>query len=555
MNRLSRVGMAVSLLAGVLWAGGVAEATRLSDSVAVCVNPSSGVVSRLASSAKCVGGKQVWSASQSAPLLCWNASSIKPRDKTRLVSVASASGCAAPLRSIPVNKVLLLCADGMTGVLRRPMTESCKSGNLPTWIRSASTSTTVATTTPTTEVVVPSVSLSATTIQGNTYPKAVSVTANVAGTVYFVEGDFVVKNVSDITSAPTHRWAKGTVTTANTPTSIVIDVDAVINGYYRVFVANSQGVLSAPAINILTISIARATTVAVSRATTVAVSRAAVGTERRTAFTTQPQISIRDSSGSTVTSSSAVVTATVSAGGTLVGTTTAAAVSGVATFSGLGVDGTIGTTYTITYTASGLTIATATVALTGTTCDGSFTCQVGDTGSGGGIVFYVQASGGTFTSTGSDCGTACKYLEAAPSDHSSTVTWCSNHLDPVGNNAAGIGSGMLNTTTADSTCTGSVAIQVAADYTNNSKADWYLPSKDELNELCKYAKNTGQAVGGGTLCYEERSATLRGFSDGSYWSSSEFNGSTTWAQNFYWGDQVNLLKDLARYVRPVRAFG
>ena len=69
MNRLSRVGIAVSLLAGVLWAGGVAEATRLPDPVAVCVNPSSGVASRVASSAKCVGGKQVWSATKSAPLL------------------------------------------------------------------------------------------------------------------------------------------------------------------------------------------------------------------------------------------------------------------------------------------------------------------------------------------------------------------------------------------------------------------------------------------------------------------------------------------------------
>jgi len=39
INRLSRVGIAVVLLAGVLWAGGVAEARRLPSAVTVCVMP------------------------------------------------------------------------------------------------------------------------------------------------------------------------------------------------------------------------------------------------------------------------------------------------------------------------------------------------------------------------------------------------------------------------------------------------------------------------------------------------------------------------------------
>lgn len=118
MNRLSRVGISAVLLLGALWAGGVAEAGNSPSAVTVCVDPSSGVVSRVASSAKCFGGAQSWSASQSAPLLCWNASSLKPADRTRVVSVAPSSGCAAPLRSIPVDKVLLLCAGGKSGVLR-----------------------------------------------------------------------------------------------------------------------------------------------------------------------------------------------------------------------------------------------------------------------------------------------------------------------------------------------------------------------------------------------------------------------------------------------------
>ena len=132
MNRLSRAGIAVVLLTGVLWAGGGAEAGNLLPTLKVCVDASSGVVSRVASSSKCVGGAQFWSASKSAPLLCWNASSLKPSDRTRVVSVAPSAGCALPLSPVPVGRAQLLCADGETGVLRWPLTKSCASGNLQT---------------------------------------------------------------------------------------------------------------------------------------------------------------------------------------------------------------------------------------------------------------------------------------------------------------------------------------------------------------------------------------------------------------------------------------
>ena len=48
---------------------------------------------------------------------------------------------------------------------------------------------------------------------------------------------------------------------------------------------------------------------------------------------------------------------------------------------------------------------------------------MGDTGPGGGIVFYVAAS--NFTSTGSTCNTTCRYLEAAPN------TWSGGSSDPT----------------------------------------------------------------------------------------------------------------------------
>jgi hypothetical protein len=97
---------------------------------------------------------------------------------------------------------------------------------------------------------------------------------------------------------------------------------------------------------------------------------------------------------------------------------------------------------------------------------------------------------------------------------------------------------MSNTTTADSTCT-SGAIQVAADYANNSKTDWHLPSKDELAQL--YIQRT----------------TVGGFSTiGGYWSSYEYFADRPWYQSFYNGDQWNSSKkNVTYYVRPVRAFG
>ena len=154
MNRLRSAGIAVVVLASALWSGGVAEAGYFISPVTVCVNASSGVVRLVDSSSECVGGAQSWSASQPAPLLCWNASSLDPQVGTRKVSVAPSSGCTTPLRSVPVDNVSLLCAGGEFGVLRWPVTGSCRSGATPIRVRSAATvaptTTTVAPTTTTT---------------------------------------------------------------------------------------------------------------------------------------------------------------------------------------------------------------------------------------------------------------------------------------------------------------------------------------------------------------------------------------------------------------------
>ncbi len=251
------------------------------------------------------------------------------------------------------------------------------------------------------------------------------------------------------------------------------------------------------------------------------------------------------------------------------------------------------TTYTITATnTSGSTTATFTLSVVIPTCANGGVCVVGNTGPGGGIVFYVRAGGGTFTSTGSDCNTACKYLEAAPTDHAQrmsivpeTVTACyaegsdggtsDCRTNSIYSNTAGqaasrlaqtsIGKGMENTnhiharlTTAGGAARDTYAAGVAWAYTNNGKTDWHLPSKDEVNQMCKWQR--GQAwVSDATIC--DNTGALNsgpgasGFAVDWYPSSSEWDASNMWAQNFPGGNLMDLGKQNRGQVRPVRAFG
>jgi hypothetical protein len=72
----------------------------------------------------------------------------------------------------------------------------------------------------------------------------------------------------------------------------------------------------------------------------------------------------------------------------------------------------------------------------------------------------------------------------------------------------------------------------------NGYSDWYLPSKDELNQL----RLNKVAIGGFANVY--------------YWSSTEGYVSHAWAQHFYDGNQYgyNKSNNLGIYVRAVRSF-
>jgi hypothetical protein len=206
------------------------------------------------------------------------------------------------------------------------------------------------------------------------------------------------------------------------------------------------------------------------------------------------------------------------------------------------------TAYTITATNTTST-ATQTFTLTVTaaaTCATGGACIVGDTGPGGGIVFYVHLSGYTF-----DCGatlaSTCKYLEAAPTTGNSKWTdagylWSGITTAEIGADARGteIGTGYKNTVAmvTQSSREDRAGTKTRAYRGPNNLSDWYLPSKDELKKLFDM-KNT---VGGLTLS--------------SYFSSSEYNASNAYYQDFNTGRQGGSgLKSASVHVRPVRAFG
>jgi hypothetical protein len=167
-------------------------------------------------------------------------------------------------------------------------------------------------------------------------------------------------------------------------------------------------------------------------------------------------------------------------------------------------------------------------------------CIVGNTGPGGGIVFFV----GTFA-CGATLASTCKYLEAAPTSGTSAWTdasfaWSGNTTGEILNaRGTAVGSGYKNTVAmVAQSSTANRAGTIARAYRGpNNLSDWYLPSKDELNQL-----------------YINR-ATVGDFVSNFYWSSSEVYSLETWYQNFSNGTQSNLAKYYTHYVRPVRAFG
>jgi hypothetical protein len=159
---------------------------------------------------------------------------------------------------------------------------------------------------------------------------------------------------------------------------------------------------------------------------------------------------------------------------------------------------------------------------------------IGDTGPGGGIVFY---DAGSVQPWG-------RYLEAAPN------TWNGGRADPArpwcdtielidGTFGTAIGTGKTNTDNmvAGGACTLGAANSVRGYASPGApEGSWFLPSKDELNQL--YLQRT----------------VVGGFAGVDYWSSSQDSAIGAWAQDLGTGRPDAVLREREDWVRPVRAF-
>ena len=181
---------------------------------------------------------------------------------------------------------------------------------------------------------------------------------------------------------------------------------------------------------------------------------------------------------------------------------------------------------------------TSTKIITQKPCANGGVCAVGDIGPGGGVIFYKDLT----RAVGS------QYFEAACAGWSDGTCGGSDLTDPTaewgcfgtliaGADGTNIGTGEKNTTDIVTGCpTVGIAARRAKNLVLGGQSDWFLPSKNELNQM--YIRRT--AIGG--------------FSPDFYWSSSEFSDSSPWGQHFSFNEQYDQNKVITYYVRPVRAF-
>ncbi len=227
------------------------------------------------------------------------------------------------------------------------------------------------------------------------------------------------------------------------------------------------------------------------------------------------------------------------------------------------------TTYTVIGAAASGETATATYRL-------RVTGDIGDTGPGGGTIFYKRST--PFT-CGPTRASTCTYLEAAPAGWNGGSDpqnrWAQQlpiAYDQVGVGSSGgdtatsvaIGWGYRNTraivaqgNTNTSTSVSPIADSHTVTVLGVVYGDWYLPSRDELNQMCKWARNQSW-VSDATACNNSGALNsgpgASGFTAGYYWSSSEYNSNLALPQDFTTGIESSQYKFNYMYIRPIRSF-
>ena len=563
MHRLIRVGVAVALLVGVLWSGGVAEAappTTVTWKVSSLNKGQKTSLSALVSTNS--PGKKTWSKSG----LC----TVTPSKKPTTLTMGTTGSCTLTLKIAKSGKYVAKTAK-KTITLAMPVAPTTRTS--PTVAPNTDTTTTVAPTTgttvaPTTTETVAPITTTATTLA----PTTTTTVAPTTGTTTTTVAPLAAPAFSLSSSSESKVQNAAIVGYTITSTGGAI-------ASYSISPSAPAGILFSTSTGLLT---GTPTTVQGATDYTITATNAtstATRTFTLTVTVTAPAFTLSSSSESKVQNVAIVGYTITSTGGEIAGYTISPAAPAGTSFNEFtgslsGIPSTVqaATDYTITATnATSTATQTFTLRITALACASGVSCTVGvDTGPGGGIVFYYSSN--AFQSIGSACGTNCHYLEVAPTTGSSPWTdvdrtWATgfydedenalgNWIEPVsGADGTAIGTGYQNTldivAQIGNVAATSAAVAARAYRGPENLSDWFLPSRYELNELCKYARNTTNCSGAG--------GTLRtGFTINYYWSSSQAAGSSAWASLIHptlgSGTGSSRDKPSRHYVRPVRAF-
>jgi hypothetical protein len=164
-------------------------------------------------------------------------------------------------------------------------------------------------------------------------------------------------------------------------------------------------------------------------------------------------------------------------------------------------------------------------------------CHIGDKGPAGGIIVYDAGPSSKIGRYYEIAPQSCELSRIAFGKPALGASYLSSAMRLAGK---AIGAGAANSARLLA-IRKSPAVAAVADSKCGGFEDWFLPSKDELNEAFRYLSHSRKGL---------NLTPVGGFQRGYYWTSSDYNGSTAWTQYFADGQQFDRVQTLTGNMKP-----